>query len=86
MAETAEEKPDIWPDGYILKVTNRQDSRNLLFSDAQNKMILHMSAAGLAVPVPVTNLQGDLQSLEKLEGEGTSRVEAVKSLTPWPGY
>ena len=22
----------------------------------------------------------------RMEGEGTSRVEAVKSLTPWPGY
>ena len=85
VAETAEEKADIWPDGYILKVTNRQDSRNLLFSDAQNKMILHMSAAGLAVPVPVTNLEGDLQSLELLEGGGTSSKNIVRLLRFIPG-
>lgn len=54
----------IWPHGYILKVTNSRDSGNLLFSDAQNQMILHLAGAGLEVPQPVPNLSGQLQSLE----------------------
>lgn len=65
--ETSEDNPNVWPHGYILKVTNRRDSENLLFSDAQNQLILHMSRAGLAVPEPVINLKGELQSLETLE-------------------
>jgi len=52
------------PDGYILKVTNRQDSKKPAFTEAQNLMILHMSQAGLAVPVPQKNLHGNLASLE----------------------
>ena len=86
VAETVEENPEIWPDGYILKVTNRQDSRNLLFSDAQNKMILHMSEAGLDVPEPVNNLRGELQSLETLQGgeDGASK-NIVRLLKFIPG-
>ena len=45
-------------------MTNSRDSGNLLFSDAQNQMILHLAGAGLEVPQPVPNLSGQLQSLE----------------------
>merc|ERR1711892_971856 len=59
----------IWPQGYILKVTNKGDSRDPSFSDAQNEMILHMAAAGLAVPEPVKNCAGNLKSMETLTPE-----------------
>ena len=45
-------------------MTNSRDSGNLLLSDAQNQMILHLAGAGLEVPQPVPNLSGQLQSLE----------------------
>ena len=47
-------------------MTNSRDSGNLLFSDAQNQMILHLAGAGLEVPQPVPNLTGQLQSLENV--------------------
>ena len=84
--ETSEERREVWPHGYILKVTNKRDSTNLLFSDAQNKMILHMARAGLAVPEPVTNLRGELQSLESLEtGGDTVSKNIVRLLKFIPG-
>ena len=52
---------EVCQDGYILKVTNWQDSKDVDFFDAQNEMILHMAGAGLDVPVPIANCQGKLK-------------------------
>lgn len=54
----------ICAEGYILKVTNRHDSKDPAFTDAQNLMIMHMAKAGLAVPEPQRTLSGSLASLE----------------------
>ena len=47
---------NIWSPGYILKVTNSRDSRNLVFSEAQNQMILHMARHGLEVIINVKQI------------------------------
>ena len=62
-------KSDISPDGYILKVTNILDSKDPDFTEAQNKMILHMANADLAVPIPIKNKNGGLMSYEEIEVE-----------------
>jgi len=74
-----------WPNGYILKVTNKVDSKDPLFSDAQNEMILHMATAGLAVPEPVKNCYGNLKSLETLKTDGKESQNIVRLLKYIPG-
>jgi len=74
-----------WPHGYILKVTNKGDSRDPGFSDAQNEMILHMAEAGLAVPEPVKNLAGNLKSLETLKTNNKDSQNIVRLLKFIPG-
>jgi len=64
------------PDGYVLKITNSQDSKDPDFSDAQNLMILHM-AKSLPVPVPVQNVHGSLKSLESI-GKTKNIVRLLK--------
>jgi len=77
---TKEKGGNVWPHGYILKITNSRDSKNLLFSDAQNQMILHMSRAGLDVPVPIENVHGELQSLETIEADAEIKTENIVRL------
>jgi len=74
-----------WPHGYILKVTNKVDSKDPLFSDAQNEMILHMAAAGLAVPEPTKNCSGNLKSLETLKTDNKDSQNIVRLLKYIPG-
>jgi len=76
---------NIWSPGYILKVTNSRDSRNLVFSEAQNEMILHMARHGLEVPEPVVNKHGELQSLETLVSESGTTQNIVRLLRFIPG-
>jgi len=54
--------------GYVLKVTNSQDSKDPDFTDAQNLMILHM-AEELPVPVPIKDLDGNYKSLQDINGQ-----------------
>lgn len=75
----------VWQDGYILKVTNRVDSKDPSFSDAQNQMILHIAASGLAVPEPVQNCNGDLRSIESLKTGDKSSQNIVRLLKFIPG-
>lgn len=58
---------DFNDEGYILKVTNTLDSKNMAFTEAQNAMILHLASEDLQVPVPIKNKSGKFLSLEKLE-------------------
>jgi hydroxylysine kinase len=53
--------------GYVLKVTNSQDSKDPDFTDAQNLMILHM-AEELPVPVPVKNKDDNYKSIQDING------------------
>jgi len=68
--------PSVWSDGYVLKVTNSQDSKCPDFTDAQNMMILHM-AKSLPVPEPVKNVMGQLKSVEQI-GYGKHIVRLLK--------
>jgi len=73
-------------DGYILKVTNRQDSKDPAFTDAQNLMILHMAKAGLAVPEPQVQVSGLLASLEVgVDRSGPAIANIVRLLKFVPG-
>jgi len=74
-----------WPHGYILKVTNKGDSKDPTFSDAQNEMILHMADAGLAVPEPIKNIAGNLKSMEALTTNNKSSQNIVRLLKFIPG-
>jgi len=72
---------EVCQDGYILKVTNWQDSKDVDFFDAQNEMILHMAGAGLDVPVPIANCQGKLKSTEELEvNPGVEGTEVTRNV------
>jgi len=72
---------EVCQDGYVLKVTNWQDSKDVEFSDAQNEMILRMARAGLDVPEPVANVQGKLKSIEELEiNPGVQGTEVTKNV------
>jgi len=73
-------------DGYILKVTNRQDSKDPAFTDAQNLMILHMAKAGLSVPEPQEQVCGVLASLEVgVDRSGPAIANIVRLLKFVPG-
>ena len=74
-----------WPHGYILKVTNKGDSKDPSFSDAQNEMILHMADAGLAVPEPVKNSAGNFKSMETLTTDNKTSQNIVRLLKFIPG-
>ena len=74
-----------WPHGYILKVTNKGDSKDPTFSDAQNEMILHMADAGLAVPEPVKNIAGNFKSMEALTTNNKTSQNIVRLLKFIPG-
>jgi len=77
---------DVCQDGYVLKVTNRQDSKDPGFTDAQNLLILHMAKAGLAVPEPQKNINGELASLETgLDESDASIANIVRLLKFIPG-
>ena len=52
--------------GYILKVTNSQDSKCPEVFDGQNEMILHLAKAGMTMPTPIKNKSGALKSLEMM--------------------
>jgi len=54
--------------GYVLKVTNSQDSKDPDFTDAQNLMILHM-AQDMTVPLPVKNVSGEYKSIEIINNQ-----------------
>ena len=60
-------KEDIFPEGYILKVTNSLDSKDMNSTVGQNEMILHMAKCNMDVPMPIKNKNGDYVSLEKFE-------------------
>lgn len=60
-------KEEICPDGYVLKITNSLDSKDPDNIDAQNEMIIHMSEANLAVPIPIKNKNGKFMSYEEIK-------------------
>ncbi|XP_011443140.3 hydroxylysine kinase [Magallana gigas] len=53
-------------DGYVLKILNKMQSKNLLFVEAQHALITHVAKNGIPVPYIVKNLKGEDMSLEKI--------------------
>jgi hydroxylysine kinase len=64
--------------GYLLKVTNSQDSKDSQFFDAQHQMILHLSKAGIVVPEPVSNRHGKLKSFKEFQSGVFHMVRVLK--------
>jgi len=70
--------------GYLLKVTNSEDSKDIEFFDAQHCMILHLAEAGIVVPEPVKNRDGKLRALvDQGIGDGqASHIVRVMKFIP----
>ena len=65
-------------DGYVLKVTNSQDSRQESLFDAQHAMVRHLAERGVIVPEPVKNKHGDLKRLVRLADTAACMVRVLK--------
>ncbi|XP_021917211.1 hydroxylysine kinase isoform X1 [Zootermopsis nevadensis] len=79
-------KPQIWPHGYVLKVTNSLDSEKLPLVEGQIEIALYLGTRGINCPQPVKNLSGNYYSLEELTHEGVDRKRhVVRMLTYQPG-
>ncbi len=74
-------------DGYVLKITNSEDSQQPGVLEAQNNIMKQLTDAGLKVPEPVLNLKGELQSMEdiKTAEEGKKGKCLVRVLKFMPG-
>ncbi|EEB15515.1 conserved hypothetical protein [Pediculus humanus corporis] len=46
----------IWPHGYVLKIMNSFDSKNVELTEFQNKILLFLKEHNICAPVPVKNL------------------------------
>lgn len=78
---------EVDPDGYIFKVVNSMDSQKPDLIDAQNKLMLYMHNQGIKVQIPLQNVHGSHQSLEKIisaDGKDSS-YNIVRLLTYIPG-
>lgn len=75
---------EIWPYGYVLKIINSDDSKNLKLIEAQNCLMLHLHKHRFNVPVPVLNKEGNLYTLEQLVNS-PEVFYVVKLLTFEPG-
>ncbi len=69
--------------GYVFKVTNRKDSSDPAFFEAQNEIMTHLSKGGFRVPEPVPDVSGRLLSLQRLDE--TESVFVVRVLKFLPG-
>ncbi|XP_011299930.1 hydroxylysine kinase [Fopius arisanus] len=71
-------------DGYVLKIMNSMDSRNVSLVEGQNEMMLYLHQNSISCPIPVMNLEGSYYSLEDF-GEGTQNKNLVRLLVYCPG-
>ncbi|ROT79026.1 Hydroxylysine kinase [Penaeus vannamei] len=58
---------DLCPHGYVVKVTNSLDSKNIHLMAAQNDMMLFLHSRGINVPKPEKNVHGTYMVKEKME-------------------
>ena len=80
-------------DEFVLKILNNLDSENLPYVNAQNEMMLYLSARGFNCPVPMQSLKGPYTLLyksksseEKMGNKEVSYQEhAVRLLSFVPG-
>lgn len=55
--------------GYVLKVLNSLQSRNLDIIDGQNQMMLHLNREGFTCQIPIQTLKGELQTVVEIPRE-----------------
>lgn len=68
--------------GYVLKVLNSLDSRNVSFVEGQNEMMLFLNQRGVACPVPVKNLRGSFYAVKQL-GCSANEGHVVSTFFRW---
>ncbi|XP_015112719.1 hydroxylysine kinase [Diachasma alloeum] len=66
-------------DGYVLKIMNSLDSKNVSLVEGQNAMMLYLHQRSISCPIPVMNLKGSYYSLEDL-GEGEENKNVIRLL------
>ena len=66
---------DVSSHGYVLKILNSLDSRNVGFVEGQNEMMIYLNQHGITCSVPVRNLRGSFYAVEKLQS--STNVEHV---------
>ncbi|XP_039276184.1 hydroxylysine kinase [Nilaparvata lugens] len=77
---------DLWKHGYVLKIMNSVDSRNIPFVEAQNELMIFLNENNVSTPRPVKNVDGSYHSiLEVSLEEGGSVSYVVRLLTYQPG-
>ncbi|PSN38857.1 hypothetical protein C0J52_21401 [Blattella germanica] len=77
---------ELWPHGYVLKVINSLDSKNINYIDAQTKLTLYLGENGINSPQPVKNLTGKYYSLEDLQqDDAKTSKHLVRLLNFQPG-
>ncbi|XP_043281704.1 hydroxylysine kinase [Venturia canescens] len=70
--------------GYVLKIINSLDSRNIGFIEAQNEMMLFLRQREIRCTVPVKNLQGSFSAVENIP-TGSNVGYVVRLLEYQPG-
>lgn len=65
------------PNGYVLKVANTLDSEDEAFFEGQTEIMHLLQAQHIICPVPVQNIFGKYQSLEKI-GDGKHIVRLLE--------
>ncbi|XP_060063945.1 hydroxylysine kinase-like [Ylistrum balloti] len=58
--------PEVWKDGYILKILNSMDSKRPVIVEAQNSLLSHLRKQNMSVPENVLTLSGESMSLQKV--------------------
>ncbi|XP_063995771.1 hydroxylysine kinase [Diachasmimorpha longicaudata] len=71
-------------DGYVLKIMNSLDSKNISLVEGQNAMMLYLHQQSVSCPIPVMNSKGSYYSLEDL-GEGKNNKNVIRLLVYRPG-
>ncbi|CAG4972392.1 unnamed protein product [Colias eurytheme] len=69
------------PQGYVLKIMNSMDSKNVSLVEAQNEIMNFLLTRSVTCPKPIRNVYGHLHSVETIGGKG----HAVRLLEYVPG-
>ena len=70
--------PQTNEDEFVLKILNHVDSENISYVNAQNEIMLHLSAHGFVCPVPAKSLSGEYTLEWELKSESNGGKENVK--------
>ncbi|KAG8228449.1 hypothetical protein J437_LFUL009100 [Ladona fulva] len=74
-----------WVHGYVLKIMNSLDSKNLLLIDGQKEILIFLTKYKIICPNPVPNLQGFFYSLEEIPNGPEKSNHMVRLLEYQPG-